>query len=44
MDAWNGYEATIFTVTEAADGGPEIVVGQPLVFDKNNVADWIDIL
>lgn len=23
---------------------PEIVVGQPLVFDKNNVADWIDIL
>ncbi len=44
MDAWGEYEETTFTVTEASDGGSEIVVGAPIVFDKDNVADWVDRL
>ena len=33
----------VLKVTAAADGGSEIVVGDPYMFDKNNVAVWEDI-
>ncbi len=44
MDAWDQYPETTFEVTEASDGGTEIVIGEPMLFDKTNVADWVDVL
>ena len=29
-----------YTVTKAADGGTEILLGPPFKFDKNNIEDW----
>ena len=31
------------TVTEAADGGTEVMVGDPFKFDKDNIAQWKEV-
>ena len=31
---------TEYTVTEAGDGGTEIIIGPPFQFDATNIADW----
>jgi len=29
-----------YTITAAADGGTEIILGSPFKFDPSNIADW----
>jgi rhamnose transport system substrate-binding protein len=31
------------TITEAADGGLEVVLGAPFVFDIDNIDEWADV-
>lgn len=40
LDAGN---SGILLITPAVDGGSEIVVGKPYMFDKNNVAVWENV-
>lgn len=30
------------TVVESADGGTEVILGEPFMFDKNNILEWKD--
>jgi rhamnose transport system substrate-binding protein len=32
-----------YTITAAADGGTEIILGAPFKFDSSNIADWKDV-
>ena len=36
-------EDSVFTVTKAADDGTEVIVGEPIRFDSNNIAEWKDV-
>ena len=36
-------EDSVFTVTKAADEGTEVIVGEPIRFDSNNIAEWKDV-
>lgn len=40
-DLGNGDQT--FTVTDAADGGTEIILGAPFEFNADNIADWKDV-
>jgi rhamnose transport system substrate-binding protein len=33
-------DGNTYTVTEAGDGGTEIIIGPPFQFDATNIADW----
>ncbi len=32
-----------YTITEAGDGGTEVILGAPFKFDPDNIADWKDV-
>lgn len=42
MDAWGDYPETTFTAIPASDGGTEVIMDDPYVFYKDNMADWIN--
>jgi len=44
MQAWGDYEEETFTAEADEDGGTGVLTGIPYVFDKNNMAEWVDKL
>lgn len=44
MEAWGEYEAETFTAEDNGDGGTGVLTGQPYVFYKDNMAEWVDKL
>lgn len=44
MEAWGEYDEETFTAEADEDGGTGVLTGIPYVFDKNNMADWVDKL
>ncbi|MBQ2626146.1 MAG: substrate-binding domain-containing protein [Eubacterium sp.] len=42
VEATGTHPATDFTVREAADGGTEVIMGDPIIMDQNNVAEYGD--
>ncbi|MBQ8305925.1 MAG: substrate-binding domain-containing protein [Blautia sp.] len=44
MQAWGEYEEETFTAEADEDGGTGVLTGIPYVFDKTNMAEWIDKL
>lgn len=42
VPASEGYKEATYTTTEHSDGGPEIIAGPPLIFDKTNIGEWKD--
>lgn len=44
MEAWGDYEAETFTAEDNGDGGTGVLTGQPYVFYKDNMAEWVDVL
>ncbi|MEA4870647.1 MAG: substrate-binding domain-containing protein [Christensenella sp.] len=36
-------DGNTYTVTEAGDGGTEIIIGPPFQFNADNIADWKDV-
>lgn len=43
MDAFRDYEATTYEAYESGDG-TAVLAGTPFIFEKNNMAEWIDVL
>ena len=44
MEAWGEYDAETFTAEDNGDGGTGVLTGQPYVFYKDNMAEWVDKL
>ena len=44
MEAWGDYEEETFTAEADEDGGTGVLTGIPYVFDKTNMAEWVDKL
>ena len=44
MEACGDYEAETFTAEDNGDGGTGVLTGQPYVFYKDNMAEWVDKL
>ena len=38
------YDAETFTAEDNGDGGTGVLTGQPYVFYKDNMAEWVDKL
>lgn len=43
MDAFRDYEATTYEAYESGEG-TAVLAGTPFIFEKNNMAEWIDVL
>ena len=44
MQAWGEYAEETFTAEADEDGGTGVLTGIPYVFDKTNMAEWVDKL
>ena len=44
MEAWGEYDEETFTAEADEDGGTGVLTGIPYVFDKTNMAEWVDKL
>lgn len=44
MQAWGEYDEETFTAEDDGDGGTGVLTGIPYVFDKTNMAEWVDKL
>lgn len=44
IPAYGEYKERTLKTTEHADGGTTIIIGNPYVFYKTNMADWINLL
>ena len=43
MDAFRDYEAATYEAYESGEG-TAVLAGTPFIFEKNNMAEWIDVL
>ena len=43
MDAFRDYEAETYEAYQSGDG-TAVLAGAPFIFEKNNMAEWIDVL
>lgn len=43
MDAFRDYEATTYEAYKSGEG-TAVLAGTPFIFEKNNMAEWIDVL
>lgn len=43
MDAFRDYEATTYEAYESGDG-TAVLAGEPFIFSKDNMEEWIDVL
>lgn len=39
----DGLEASPYTITEASDGGTEVILGAPFKFSPDNIDEWKDV-
>ena len=39
-ESFAAANGTTYTVTEAGDGGTEIIIGPPFKFDASNIEEW----
>jgi rhamnose transport system substrate-binding protein len=42
-DTFSAGKLGEYTITEAADGGTEVLLGPPFKFEPSNIADWKDV-
>ncbi|MDO4277011.1 MAG: substrate-binding domain-containing protein [Eubacteriales bacterium] len=43
FDGYLGDEKRSFSVTEALDGGTEVLLGEPFEFNSENISEWKDV-
>ncbi len=44
MHAYGDYDEAVYEAYEIDDGGTEVLQGEPLVFTKDNMATWVELM
>ena len=42
-ESFTAADGNTYTVTEAGDGGTEIIIGPPFRFDTENIEEWAQV-